>query len=189
MFSLLRRKGRNNVRFSSTMKHYEILWLKDLSVEFGNSIKTVFCRFMQECENEYAIHPENWREDFVLPTTLVYTAIFYRYQEERKKCNNSSHFLKHQIVYEVNFQDINHLSSWTFPVTSLELVKLPITGCNLIIIEGKAFAKLFKISPQPYLLPQFQVNPYPYPKSTPLSDTHAELLPVSRKQHCLSCWS
>ena len=28
--------------------------------------------------------PENWKEDFVLPTTPVYTALFYRYQEERK---------------------------------------------------------------------------------------------------------
>ena len=39
---------------------------------------------MQDWENEYTIRPENWKEDFVLPTTPVYIALFYRYQEERK---------------------------------------------------------------------------------------------------------
>lgn len=62
----------------------ELLSLRDLTLEFGNSIKTTFHRFMQAWENEYTIHPENWKEDFVLPTTPVYIALFYRYQEERK---------------------------------------------------------------------------------------------------------
>ena len=39
---------------------------------------------MQDWENEYTIHPENWKEDFVLSMTPVYIALFYRYQEERK---------------------------------------------------------------------------------------------------------
>ena len=39
---------------------------------------------MQDWENEYTIRPENWKEDFVLPMTPVYIALFYRCQEERK---------------------------------------------------------------------------------------------------------
>ena len=58
--------------------------LRDLTLEFGNGIKTTLHRFMQDWENEYTLHPENWNEDFVLSMTPVYIALFYRYQEERK---------------------------------------------------------------------------------------------------------
>lgn len=71
LFSLLRTKGRDIVRFHTlTLRPKSGVW---------DYYKTSFLEFMQECENEYAIHPEKPKENFALLTTPVCMAIFYRY--------------------------------------------------------------------------------------------------------------
>lgn len=184
LFTLLRTKGRDIIRF------HQLLNTLTLRPKSGvwEYYKTTFLEFMHECENEYAIHPEKLKENFILPTTPVYMAIFYRYQE-RKKDNNSSHFFKAPNCLRSEF--LRHQPHLLVSISCHYAAahKLHLTGCNLIISEGKGFAKLFKIPPQPYPFPQSQVNFYPYPKTTPLSDMYPELLQIPRKQHYLSCWS
>lgn len=121
---------------------------------------------MQACENEYTIHPENWKEDFVSCYNSCVHSFILQIPGGEEECNNSSLFIMQSIKLSKKWISRGTPTTyfWTFPVTSLELVKCH-HWCNLIIIEGKTFAKLFKISPS--LISGHSLRPIPTPIPNP----------------------